>query len=51
MPYIVYTEKNKTKIGMIEPATMLAMLSNDPTLAGIDKEVEASIIKIIDESK
>jgi uncharacterized protein (DUF302 family) len=47
----VYTEKKKTKIGMIEPAKMLAMLSDDATLAGIAKEVEASIIKMIDEAK
>lgn len=47
----VYTEKKKTKIGMIEPAKMLEMLSNDATLSGIAKEVEASIIKMIQEAK
>jgi uncharacterized protein (DUF302 family) len=47
----VYTEKGKTKIGMIEPAKMLAMLSSDATLASIAKEVEASIIKMMDEAK
>lgn len=47
----VYTEKGKTKIGMIEPAKMLAMLSNDATLSAIAKEVEASIIKMMDEAK
>lgn len=47
----VYTEKGKTRIGMIEPAKMLAMLSNDATLASIANEVEASIIKMIDEAK
>ena len=47
----VYTEKGKTKIGMIEPAKMLSMLSDDVTLAAIAKEVEATMVKIIDESK
>ncbi len=47
----VYTEKGKTIIGMIEPAQMLAMLSTDAALAAIAKEVEATMIKMIDESK
>lgn len=47
----VYTEKGKTKIGMIEPAQMLSMLSKDASLAAVAKEVEASITKMIDESK
>ncbi len=47
----VYTEKGKTKIGMIEPAQMLSMLSNDAALAVIAKEVEATMIKMIDDTK
>jgi uncharacterized protein (DUF302 family) len=47
----VYTEKGKTKIGMIEPAQMLSMLSKDATLAAVAREVEASITKMIDDSK
>jgi uncharacterized protein (DUF302 family) len=47
----VYTEKGKTKIGMIEPAQMLAMLSKDTTLAAVAKEVEAAMSKMIDEAK
>ncbi len=47
----VYTEKGKTKIGMIEPVQILSMLSNDANLAAIAKEVEATMVKIIDESK
>lgn len=47
----VYTEKGKTKIGMIEPAQMLSMLSKDATLAAVAKEVEASITNMIDESR
>lgn len=47
----VYTEMGKTKIGMIEPVQMLAMLSKDTTLTAVAKEVEASITKMIDEAK
>jgi len=47
----VYTENGKTKIGMIEPAQMLSMLSTDAALAAIAKEVEASMIKMIAETK
>jgi uncharacterized protein (DUF302 family) len=47
----VYTEKGKTKIGMIKPVPMLAALSQDTTLAGIAREVETKTRKMIDESK
>jgi len=47
----VYTDKGKTIIGMIEPAKMLSILSNDPALAVIAHEVEASIVKMIEEAK
>ena len=47
----VYTEKGKTKIGMIEPAQMLSMLSKDASLAAVAREVEASITRMIDDSK
>ena len=47
----VYTEKGKTMIGMIKPEQMLTMLSKDAGLNKIAKEVEADMIKMIDESK
>ena len=47
----VYTEQGKTKIGMIKPVPMLAALSQDASLVKIAREVEASTIKMIDESK
>lgn len=47
----VYSEKGKTKIGMIGPEKMLASLSQDPNLAKIAKEVEDSTIKMINEAK
>lgn len=47
----VYSEKGKTKIGMIKPEPMLAMLSKDADLSKIANEVQADMIKIIDEAK
>lgn len=47
----VYTEKGKTMIGMIKPEQMLTMLSNDAGLNKIAKEVEADMVKMIDEAK
>lgn len=47
----VYTEKNKTMIGLIKPMEMLSALSQDPTLIQVAKEVEADTIKMIDEAK
>jgi len=47
----VYTEKNKTMIGLIKPMQMLSALSQDSTLIQVAKEVEADTIKMIDEAK
>ncbi|MEQ1598432.1 MAG: DUF302 domain-containing protein [Methylotenera sp.] len=47
----VYTEKGKTKIGLIKPKLMLSALSQDVTLAQVAKEVEEKTIKMIDEAK
>ncbi len=43
----VYTEKGQTKIGMIKPGDMLASLSDDPALATVANEVEATTTAII----
>ena len=47
----VYTERGKTKIGMIKPVPMLAALSQDATLVKVAQEVEAQTMKMIDESR
>ena len=47
----VYTENNKTMIGLIKPVQMLSALSQDSTLIKVAKEVEADTIKMIDEAK
>lgn len=47
----VYTEKGKTKIGLIKPAQMLAALSQDAALIQVAKEVEEKTIQMVDEAK
>ncbi|HSN00013.1 MAG TPA: DUF302 domain-containing protein [Rudaea sp.] len=46
----VYTEDGRTRLGMIAPREMLAMLSNDPKLAAVAAEVDAATRKMIDEA-
>lgn len=47
----VFTEKNKTKIGLIKPVQMLSALSQDAALGQIAKEVEEKTIQMVDEAK
>ncbi|MDD4927980.1 MAG: DUF302 domain-containing protein [Gallionella sp.] len=47
----VYTEKGKTRIGMIRPVPMLLALSDDEALTRVAQEVEEKIIQMIDEAK
>ena len=47
----VYTEKGKTKIGLIKPVPMLSALSQDAGLAQIATEVEEKTIQMVDEAK
>jgi uncharacterized protein (DUF302 family) len=47
----VYTEKGKTKIGLIKPAQMLSALSQDAALIQIATEVEEKTIQMVDEAK
>jgi len=47
----VFTEKGKTKLGMITPVKMLASLSQDPALLEVAKEVEEKTIQMVDEAK
>jgi uncharacterized protein (DUF302 family) len=47
----VYTEQNKTKIGLIKPLQMLSALSQDPALLEVAAEVEAQTIQMIDAAK
>lgn len=47
----VFTEKGKTKIGLIKPVDMLSTLSRDPALAEVAREVEEKTMRMIDEAK
>ncbi len=47
----VYEHEGRTKIGMIRPKAMLAMLSDAPALKPIADEVEAAMVRIIDEAR
>lgn len=47
----VFTEKGKTKIGLIKPVPLLAALSQDPALIQIAGEVEQSTLQMVDEAK
>jgi len=47
----VFTERGKTKIGLIKPIQMLSALSTDAALAEVAKEVETFTIKMVDEAK
>ncbi len=47
----VFTEKDKTKIGLIKPAQMLSALSQDAALVQIAREVEEKTILMVDEAK
>ena len=47
----VYTEGGETRIGMIEPERMLGVLSDDPALDAIARDVGESTRRMIDEAK
>jgi uncharacterized protein (DUF302 family) len=47
----VFTEKGKTRIGLIKPKQMLSALSQDAALVRIAKEVEEQTIRMVDEAK
>lgn len=47
----VFTEKGKTRIGLIRPVQMLSALSDDKALAKVSKEVEAKTIQMVDEAR
>jgi uncharacterized protein (DUF302 family) len=47
----VFTEKGKTKLGLITPVKMLSSLSQDPALLEVAREVEEKTIRMVDEAK
>ena len=47
----VYSEGDKTKIGMMKPSAMLKALSASPALAEVAEDVEKTIIEMISEAR
>ena len=47
----VFTERGRTKLGLIRPAAMLAALSDDPALAQVAQEVEEKTIQMVEDAK
>jgi uncharacterized protein (DUF302 family) len=47
----VFTEKGRTKIGLIKPVQMLSALSHDPALVEVSEEVEKKTIQMVDDAK
>jgi len=47
----VFTEKGKTKIGLIKPVQMLSALSQDAALVQVAKGVEGKTIQMVDDAK
>ena len=47
----VFTENEHTQIGLIKPVQMLSALSQDAALVQVAKEVEETIIHIVNEAK
>ena len=47
----VFTENNKTKIGLIKPEEMLSALSENESLVNTAKEVEEKTKQMVDQAK
>ncbi|PKO94234.1 MAG: hypothetical protein CVU16_03655 [Betaproteobacteria bacterium HGW-Betaproteobacteria-10] len=47
----VFTENGATKIGLVRPAPMLALLCEHAGLARLAREMEEKVIQIVDETR
>lgn len=47
----VFTDRGRTKIGLIKPQQMLASLSQDPALVQVAEQVEKSTVQMVDDAK
>jgi len=47
----VFTEKGRTRIGLIKPVDMLSALSRDAALVRVAEEVEQATIQMVDEAR
>jgi uncharacterized protein (DUF302 family) len=44
----IYEDKGQTMLGMVPPSDLLPLVSADPSIAGVAREVEATMKRIID---
>jgi uncharacterized protein (DUF302 family) len=44
----IYEEGGRTMLGMVPPSDLLSLVSADPAIAGVAREVEATMKRIID---
>jgi uncharacterized protein (DUF302 family) len=47
----VFTEKGRTRIGLLKPVDMLSALSLDAALVRVAEEVEVATIRMVDEAR
>lgn len=47
----VYTDKGRTRLGLITPVAMLTALSQDPALVPVARDVEDKTIRMIEEAR
>jgi uncharacterized protein (DUF302 family) len=47
----VFTEHGRTRIGLIKPVDLIAVLSDDPALVPTAREIEASLLRMVDEAR
>jgi hypothetical protein len=47
----VFTEKGRTRIGLLRPVAILSALSQDPDLVATAEEVERATIGMVDEAR
>ena len=47
----VFTDKGRTKIGLVRPAQMLASLSQDAALVEVSEAVESKTVRMVDEAR
>ena len=47
----VFTEKGRTRIGLIKPVQMLSALSEDPGLVKVAEEVEHKTMQMVDDAR
>ena len=47
----VFTERGRTRIGLVTPSAMLGALSDDPALVSVAQEVEVATKAMVDEAR